>query len=227
VKVLRDRAIIAVLLGCGLRRSEVAAPTVGHVHCLMVQAPFLTPTCGFYSPGRGLFMIIRLIMMRWKRWFSPAPRSSALMCGAPDEEGRKRLCLLLSGSRSLRMRCLNPRHHYPRTRSAIDPGASWRVGKRRKCGGMAISGAHRTPLSRTGTGPRTTNTLTASTSLYGQQQFDQSDQSTSGGLERVIEPDVDYYEHAVERRDQHLHQLTAKERPTASAVSLPIVCQPD
>jgi hypothetical protein len=32
---------------------------------------------------------------------------------------------------------------------------------------MAISGAHRTPLSRTGTGPRTPKTLTASTSLYG------------------------------------------------------------
>ena len=30
-KGLRDRAILAVLLGCGLRRSEVAAPTVGHV----------------------------------------------------------------------------------------------------------------------------------------------------------------------------------------------------
>ena len=30
-KGLRDRAIIAVLLGCGLRRSEVAALTVGHI----------------------------------------------------------------------------------------------------------------------------------------------------------------------------------------------------
>src|SRR5580700_4138995 len=28
---LRDRAIIAVLLGCGLRRSEVAALTMGHI----------------------------------------------------------------------------------------------------------------------------------------------------------------------------------------------------
>ena len=31
VKGLRDRAIIAVLLGCGLRRSEVAALTMGHI----------------------------------------------------------------------------------------------------------------------------------------------------------------------------------------------------
>jgi site-specific recombinase XerC len=30
-KGLHDRAILAVLLGCGLRRSEVAALTVGHV----------------------------------------------------------------------------------------------------------------------------------------------------------------------------------------------------
>ena len=31
LKGLRDRAIIAVLLGCGLRRSEVAALTIAHV----------------------------------------------------------------------------------------------------------------------------------------------------------------------------------------------------
>ncbi|MFN7994871.1 MAG: tyrosine-type recombinase/integrase [Bryobacteraceae bacterium] len=31
LKGLRDRAIIAVLLGCGLRRSEVAALTIGHI----------------------------------------------------------------------------------------------------------------------------------------------------------------------------------------------------
>jgi len=31
MKGLRDRAIIAVLLGCGLRRSEVAAPTMEHI----------------------------------------------------------------------------------------------------------------------------------------------------------------------------------------------------
>jgi integrase len=31
IKGLRDRAIIAVLLGCGLRRSEVAALTMGHI----------------------------------------------------------------------------------------------------------------------------------------------------------------------------------------------------
>ena len=31
MKGLRDRAIIAVLLGCGLRRSEVAALTIGHI----------------------------------------------------------------------------------------------------------------------------------------------------------------------------------------------------
>jgi integrase len=30
-KGLRDRAILAVLLGCGLRRSEVAKLTMGHV----------------------------------------------------------------------------------------------------------------------------------------------------------------------------------------------------
>jgi site-specific recombinase XerD len=30
-KVLRDRAILAVLLGCGLRRSEVAALAMGHI----------------------------------------------------------------------------------------------------------------------------------------------------------------------------------------------------
>jgi site-specific recombinase XerD len=30
-KGLRDRAILALLLGCGLRRSEVAAITVGHI----------------------------------------------------------------------------------------------------------------------------------------------------------------------------------------------------
>jgi hypothetical protein len=45
-------------------------------------------------------------------WFSPAQRSSALMWGACDE-GRKRLRLRLSGSRSLRIRCLKPPHHYP------------------------------------------------------------------------------------------------------------------
>jgi site-specific recombinase XerD len=31
VKGLRDRAILALLLGCGLRRSEVAALTIGHI----------------------------------------------------------------------------------------------------------------------------------------------------------------------------------------------------
>jgi site-specific recombinase XerD len=30
-KGLRDRAILAILLGCGLRRSEVAALTMGHI----------------------------------------------------------------------------------------------------------------------------------------------------------------------------------------------------
>jgi site-specific recombinase XerD len=31
VRGLRDRAILAVLLGCGLRRSEVAALTFGNI----------------------------------------------------------------------------------------------------------------------------------------------------------------------------------------------------
>jgi integrase/recombinase XerD len=36
-KGLRDRAILAVLLGCGLRRSEVAALTFGHIQSRVSQ----------------------------------------------------------------------------------------------------------------------------------------------------------------------------------------------
>ena len=41
LKGLRDRAIIAVLLGCGLRRSEVAALTMGHI----IQATAIRRWC--------------------------------------------------------------------------------------------------------------------------------------------------------------------------------------
>jgi site-specific recombinase XerD len=37
IKGLRDRASLAVLLGCGLRRSEVAALAVGHTQMRAVQ----------------------------------------------------------------------------------------------------------------------------------------------------------------------------------------------
>ncbi|MGD0773917.1 MAG: tyrosine-type recombinase/integrase [Candidatus Solibacter sp.] len=66
-KGLRDRAILAVLLGCGLRRSEVAALTVGHVQqrdgrwCIVdlvgKQGRVRTipmPTWGRWRPMRGL-----------------------------------------------------------------------------------------------------------------------------------------------------------------------------
>lgn len=43
---LRDRAIIAVLLGCGLRRSEVAALTMGHIS---FRAPSRVPFAGDWS----------------------------------------------------------------------------------------------------------------------------------------------------------------------------------
>src|SRR5271157_4216358 len=44
-KGLRDRAIIAVLLGCGLRRSEVAALTMGHIPCWSCRRTPCEPQC--------------------------------------------------------------------------------------------------------------------------------------------------------------------------------------
>ena len=67
MKGLRDRAIIAVLLGCGLRRSEVAALTMGHIQqrdgrwCIvdLLGKHERVHTMRKHSPCTGLFNTCR------------------------------------------------------------------------------------------------------------------------------------------------------------------------
>jgi hypothetical protein len=54
LKGLRDRAIIAVLLGCGLRRSEVAALTMAHVIATFLVSDAGEEITGAAIPAYGL-----------------------------------------------------------------------------------------------------------------------------------------------------------------------------
>ena len=69
-KGLRDRAIIAVLLGCGLRRSEVAALTMSHIQqrdgrwCIVDLVSESTGACGPFRCRPG---------SKWRSTPGPAP----------------------------------------------------------------------------------------------------------------------------------------------------------
>jgi site-specific recombinase XerD len=54
MKGLRDRAIIAVLLGCGLRRSEVAALTMGHASVQTTERYLGTKQDLVHAPNDGI-----------------------------------------------------------------------------------------------------------------------------------------------------------------------------